>query len=88
MFAKGKPVGVMLVNNYLSRRPITDRDQKLLTMLANQGGLSVETSRLYRHLEDANREMAAMRSACWRRTSWPPWERWPPGWPTRSATPW
>ena len=62
MFAKGKPVGVMLVNNYLSRRPITDRDQKLLTMLANQGGLSVETSRLYRHLEDANREMAAMRS--------------------------
>jgi signal transduction histidine kinase len=62
MFAKGKPVGMLIINNYLSHRPISDRDQKLLTMLANQGGLSIETSRLYRHLEDANREMAAMRS--------------------------
>lgn len=62
MFAKGKAVGVMVVNNFVSGRPITDRDLKLLAMLAGQGGLSVEASRLYQNLDNAYREMAQMRS--------------------------
>lgn len=62
MFAKGKPVGVLLASNVISRRPITERDMKLLAMLANQGGLAVEASRLYQNLDKANREMAHMRS--------------------------
>jgi signal transduction histidine kinase len=62
LFAKGKAVGVLVVNNYLSGRPFGERDLKLLGMLANQGGLAVEASRLYQSLESANRELAQMRN--------------------------
>ncbi len=62
MFAKGKVVGVLLTNNARSRRGFSDRDIKLLAMLANLGGLSVENSRLYQHLENANHELAQMRN--------------------------
>ncbi len=62
MFAKGKVVGVLLANNARSHRAFNDRDIKLLAMLANLGGLAVENSRLYQHLENANRELALMRN--------------------------
>jgi signal transduction histidine kinase len=62
MFAKGKVVGVLVVNNAASQRAFSDRDLKLLAMLANQGGLAVENSRLYQNLERANHELAQMRS--------------------------
>lgn len=62
MFAKNKVVGALLVNNGVSDRPIAERDLKLLGMLANQGGLAVEASRLYHNLETANRELAQMRN--------------------------
>ena len=62
MFAKGKAVGALVVNNFLSRRPFSDRDLKLLTMLASLGGLAVENTRLYKNLENANRELALMRN--------------------------
>ena len=62
MFVKGKVVGVLLVNNLLSGRPFNERDLKLLGMLANQGGLALETARLYHNLESANKELAQMRN--------------------------
>ena len=62
MFAKGKVIGVLVVNNAQSGRAFTDRDFKLLAMLANLGGLAVENSRLYQNLEFANKELAEMRS--------------------------
>jgi signal transduction histidine kinase len=62
MFAKGKVVGVLLVNNFISGRPFKERDLKLLGMLANQGGLALETARLYHNLESANKELAQMRN--------------------------
>jgi signal transduction histidine kinase len=62
MFAKGKAVGVLVINHAESQRPFSDRDLTLLSMLANLGGLSVETSRLYQNLENANRELAYMRN--------------------------
>lgn len=62
MFAKGKVVGVLLVNNFLSGRPFNERDLKLLGMLANLGGLALETARLYHNLESANKELAQMRN--------------------------
>jgi signal transduction histidine kinase len=62
MFAKGKVVGVLVVNNAASQRAFSDRDMKLLVMLANLGGLAVENSRLYQNLENANRELAHMRN--------------------------
>jgi two-component system sensor histidine kinase HydH len=62
MFAKGKVVGLMVVNNGLDDRSFNDRDIKLLTMLANLGGLAVENARLYSNLERANHELAVMRN--------------------------
>ena len=62
MFAKGKVVGELLVNNLISGRPFNERDLKLLGMLANQGGLALETARLYHHLERVNKELAQMRN--------------------------
>lgn len=62
MFAKGKVVGAILVNNYLSRRPFGERDLKLLGMLASLAGLALETARLYHNLESANKELAQMRN--------------------------
>jgi two-component system, NtrC family, sensor histidine kinase HydH len=62
MFAKGKVVGVLFANNCLSGRAFDDRDVKLLGMLANLGGLSVETARLYRNLASVNKELAQMRN--------------------------
>ena len=62
MFAKGKVVGVVVVNNGLDGRPFTDRDIKLLSMLANLGGLALENARLYQNLEHANHELAVMRN--------------------------
>lgn len=62
MFAKGKSVGVLMADNNICNRPVAERDIKLLAMLANQGALALETSRLYQHLENANRELAQMRN--------------------------
>ena len=62
VFAKGKVIGVLLVNNFLSKRPLLERDLRLLGMLANLGGLSLETARLYHHLERVNKELAQMRN--------------------------
>jgi GAF domain-containing protein len=62
MFAKGKVVGVMVVGNDNPANLFNDRDRKLMVMLANLGGLSVENSRLYHNLDQANRELAHMRN--------------------------
>ncbi|MCB2188780.1 MAG: GAF domain-containing protein [Deltaproteobacteria bacterium] len=62
MYAKGKVVGALVVNLQRPGQHIEERDVKLLVMLANQGGLALETSRLYQHLENANRELAHMRN--------------------------
>jgi signal transduction histidine kinase len=62
MFAKGKAIGVLVVNNFVSGRSIAERELKLLSMMANLGGLALETARLYRNLESANKELAHMRN--------------------------
>ena len=62
MFAKGKVVGVMVVGNNNPENLFNDRARKLMVMLANLGGLSVENSRLYQNIEQANRELAHMRN--------------------------
>ncbi|BEQ15425.1 GAF domain-containing protein [Desulfoferula mesophila] len=62
MFAKGKVVGAILVNNRISGRSFGERDLKLLGMLASLAGLALETARLYHKLESANKELAQMRN--------------------------
>lgn len=45
--AKDKVVGVILVDNIFTHKPITKDDIRMLTMFANQAGLAIENSRLY-----------------------------------------
>jgi two-component system sensor histidine kinase HydH len=88
MFAKGKVVGVMVVNNGLDDRGFNDRDLKLLTMLANLGGLAVENARLYQNLERANHELAVMRNRLLEADKLAALGEIAAGWPMRSETPW
>jgi len=45
--AKDKTIGVILVDNIFSKKPITKDDIRILTMFANQAGLAIENSHLY-----------------------------------------
>jgi signal transduction histidine kinase len=62
LLAKGRALGVILVDNRFNRRPITDEDLRFLLMFANQAGLAVEAATLYATLEAANREQRAMQA--------------------------
>ncbi|MFC1630972.1 diguanylate cyclase [Candidatus Omnitrophota bacterium] len=45
--AKDKTIGVILVDNIFTGKPITKDDIRILTMFANQAGLAIENSHLY-----------------------------------------
>ncbi|MDD5745767.1 MAG: sensor domain-containing diguanylate cyclase [Candidatus Omnitrophica bacterium] len=47
LLAKDRVVGVMLVDNFYSKRPITEDDIWKLTMFANQAGLAIENSQVF-----------------------------------------
>jgi two-component system, NtrC family, sensor histidine kinase HydH len=57
LVAKGKVLGVVVVDNKFNRKPITDDDLKFLSVFATQAGLAVETARMYTSLEEASLEM-------------------------------
>jgi signal transduction histidine kinase len=57
LMAKGKVVGVLVVDNKFNGKPITDEDLEFLSAFATQAGLGVENARVYSSLEDANREI-------------------------------
>ncbi len=57
LVAKGKVVGVLVVDNKFNGKPITDEDLEFLAAFATQAGLTVENARVYTSLEDANREI-------------------------------
>jgi len=57
LIAKGKVVGVLVVDNKFNGKPITDEDLEFLAAFATQAGLTVENARVYTSLEDANREI-------------------------------
>jgi signal transduction histidine kinase len=57
LVAKGKVVGVLVVDNKFNGKPITDEDLEFLSAFATQAGLTVENARVYTSLEDANREI-------------------------------
>jgi signal transduction histidine kinase len=57
LWGKGKVIGVIVVDNLYNRRPITDEDLRLLSLFANQAGLAIENSLLYRRLEEVHREL-------------------------------
>lgn len=45
--AKDKVVGIIMVDNIFTQKPITKSDIRLLTLFANHAGLAIENSRLY-----------------------------------------
>jgi diguanylate cyclase (GGDEF)-like protein len=45
--AKDKINGIILADNFITKKPITNDDLHMLIMLANQAGLAVENSRLF-----------------------------------------
>ncbi|MBN1871261.1 MAG: sensor domain-containing diguanylate cyclase [Candidatus Omnitrophica bacterium] len=45
--AKDKVVGIIMVDNVFTKKPITKSDISLLTLFANHAGLAIENSRLY-----------------------------------------
>jgi diguanylate cyclase (GGDEF)-like protein len=45
--AKDKVNGVVLADNFITKKPITKHDIRMLIMLANQAGLAIENSQLY-----------------------------------------
>jgi diguanylate cyclase (GGDEF)-like protein len=47
MKAKDKVNGIILADNFITRKPITKDDLHMLIMLANQAGLAIENSQLY-----------------------------------------
>ncbi len=60
LIAKDKAIGVVLVDNMFTQRPITDRDIRFLTMFANQAALAVENAVIHSNLETLNRDLRAM----------------------------
>ncbi len=57
LMARERVVGVIVVDNTLQGRPITQEDLRFLQLFANQAGMAVENSILYNRVEDANREL-------------------------------
>lgn len=57
LVASGKVVGVIIVDNYFNKRPITEEDIRFLTMFANQAGLAIENSLLYSDVNEAHLEL-------------------------------
>ncbi len=45
--AKDKVNGLIVADNFITKKPITKDDLRMLTMLANQAGLAIENSQLY-----------------------------------------
>ncbi len=61
ILAKDKVIGVIEVDNFIDKRPFTQEDLNLLSMLAHQAGLALENARLYATIEKTNAELKTAR---------------------------
>jgi len=50
-------VGIIIVDNPFKHQPITDQQLQVLQLFANQAGMAIENTRLYRDLEEAHAEL-------------------------------
>jgi len=57
LMSKEQVVGVIVVDNALTGKPITPDDLRFLQLVANQAGMAIENSMLYNRIEDANRSL-------------------------------
>jgi signal transduction histidine kinase len=61
LMARGKVVGVLAVDNYTTKRPISPEKARILSMMAQVAGLAIENSRLVHDIEDSNRQLMETR---------------------------
>ena len=50
-------VGIIIVDNPFKNQPITDQQLQVLQLFANQAGMAIENTRLYRDIEEAHAEL-------------------------------
>ncbi len=51
LFAPGRSIGVIIADNYVTRKPIPDSHVSTLELFASQGSLAIEQSRLYMDMQ-------------------------------------
>jgi hypothetical protein len=56
--SRGKPLGVLLADNFINREVITDEDVERLRAFANHASLAIENSNLYKTLEEKLEELS------------------------------
>ncbi|MBI1919769.1 MAG: GAF domain-containing protein [Geobacter sp.] len=61
LIARGKVVGVILVDNPFSRKSITRDNLRYLQLFTNQAGMAIENSMLYNRIEDTDRHLQEAR---------------------------
>lgn len=54
LVARGKSLGIILVDNPASNKPINQDDLHFLQLFANQAGMAIENSMLYNRVEEAH----------------------------------
>lgn len=57
LIAREEVVGVMVIDNGISDRPISQDNLRFLQLFTNQAGMAIENSILYNRIEDANRSL-------------------------------
>lgn len=60
LVAKGRALGVVLVDNMFTHRPITSEDIRFLTMFAQQAALAIDNAVIHSNLETMNRDIRIM----------------------------
>ena len=61
LMAKDHVVGVVVVDNLVTREPVTKDDLNFLTLFANQAASAIEMAKLYKNLEDTNKRLMEAR---------------------------
>lgn len=60
LVAKGRVLGVILVDNLFTGRPITDHDIRFLTMFAHQAALAIDNAMVHSNMEAMHRDIRVM----------------------------
>ncbi len=59
LVARGKTLGVLLADNFVNRKAISDEDVKRLRAFANHASLAIENSHLYKSVEEKVEELSS-----------------------------
>ena len=59
LVSRGKTLGVLLADNFITKKPISDEDVERLRAFANHASLAIESSNLYKSLEEKVKELSS-----------------------------